>query len=375
MNSEQAASSQDFFETGIWWSAEWWLEAEYVERYGEAEIRDNIDALKRHFTQEWSQEVLRKRIAPNAIVPILGGGRGWMPFSRLMSAGRTLKLLEGAGGLSGKIADLKTEKSQSAYFELQIGARFAASGYQIGFVSESKIAKRHDIDANSNEHSFAIECKRLEQMAWERWGHELMVGLSDLISAPNIPPGLQVQIELHPDLSILRMEGEEEAFTEAIVQGLKDELTRQVDKLIEQPGEVLIPGIALVRVIPSESDGHGSLSGFPPSPHGKMRQILQNGMLRALKQLPSDRPGVIAIFCDFPPMPELLRLVFDSGIAADKQRFSTLAAVVLFPMQFFLSPMIPQLMYLNRQSQWTEAQLQELVKVFENGSTGLQLIN
>ena len=116
--------SQDSFETGIWWSKEWWLESPYIEAYGEVEIRENIDALKLHFTKEWVQAALRGRVAPNVILPILGGGHGRMPFSRLMSAGRMLKLLGSAGGMPGKIADLKTKKSESAYFELQIGARF-----------------------------------------------------------------------------------------------------------------------------------------------------------------------------------------------------------------------------------------------------------
>lgn len=347
----------------------------YLQECPEAEIKKNIEALKYHLTTEWVLGALGDRTAPNIILPSLDGRRGLLPFSMLMSSGRMLRLLHDASGLSRKVEELKGRKSLSTYFEIQIGSRFADCGYEVSFLPETRESKCHDIDAIAEEHSFAIECKRLDSMAWEKWGEDLTRSFMPLIAQPNVPSHLQVQIELDPGLSVLRMEGEAENFTRAIANGIREEIAARIKTLVGQPGEAVIPGVAVVRVLPIEPDNRGSISGFPISPHAKMRHILQNGILRGLKQLPSDRTGVIAIFCDFPPMAELIRLVLDSGIAAQRERFSSLAAVVLFPMQFFSSATFPQLMYVNRESEVSNADLGEIVKVFENTSTSLQLIN
>jgi hypothetical protein len=76
-----------------------------------------------------------------------------------------------------------------------------------------------------------------------------------------------------------------------------------------------------------------SVSGVERSVPAVFRKIFQNGILRALDQLPKGKPGVAMVFSKHAPPPMVFRLFFDAATSADRARFSDLAGVLICTMQ------------------------------------------
>jgi hypothetical protein len=130
------------------------------------EIRELVSALAEMFNEDWTRRAL---VHPsNRISPVLCGARGSWPFRDLPWLGRIASALVNRETVYRPMQELIGGKSDSTLFEMEVASWFAEASWDVEFVKRQqhptpdlRIAKDH-VECH-------IECKRLEQDAWERW--------------------------------------------------------------------------------------------------------------------------------------------------------------------------------------------------------------
>src|SRR6185312_9644918 len=91
----------------VWWADPWWEDVLYQKECGLSleQIRAAIEHLKRLFDKEWVQAAIQSG-PPNAIIPILYGGKGLWPFQDLMWLSGIAGAVRGIPGVQRLLRDL-----------------------------------------------------------------------------------------------------------------------------------------------------------------------------------------------------------------------------------------------------------------------------
>ena len=84
------------------------------------------------FTEDWTRRALVAP-PPNAVIPILYGGKGLWPFQNLMQLASIVSPLTNLPSVQRPRRDLIGNKSRSALLEMEVGSWFVEKGWGSSF--------------------------------------------------------------------------------------------------------------------------------------------------------------------------------------------------------------------------------------------------
>ena len=323
--------------TGRWWEDPWWQRADCEIHFTvplEA-VQRGAATLKQYFDATWYLD-LAKNPRRNLVFPRLCLERSTFALEFIASFGARLALLKDASNLQRPLLALRETDGESAFFELEAAEAFAQCGFQVSFPKEGGV-KSPDVLAQIDDQVIAIECKRLGDEVWEDWESALMHELTRALPWQQNGCEIVVQLALNPRLSEIRFGAEDcQGINAAIVEAIKGTILTGVETALEEekmPCEFLISDIARFRIASKEANVYGSVSGMERSVPGIFRRMFQNGIFRALEQLPKGIPGVILIYSKHAPPVPFFRLCFEAATKADSARFADLVGVLVCTLQ------------------------------------------
>jgi hypothetical protein len=313
-----------------WWKDPWWEDAVYQQEHSVTldQIRAPIEALKMFFTEDWTRSALAAR-PPNAVIPILYGGKGLWPFQNLMQLASIVSPLINLPSVQRPRRDLIGDKSRSALFEMEVGSWFVEQGWDVEFV-KPVAQKTPDLRIAKAGITAAVECKHFRAEAWEDWAEALGLSLMQRMTQQGLVDLPSHEILFEPRLSDLSRTD-----NTAIKAALQEEISELICAAVKQafssdPAQsVHIPGVALIRFRPDLPKGQSGMGGMEVSPQGKMMRILANGILEAAEQLRAHGPGSVVISGNFTPPEPLLDVVLRAVNRADPSRLASVAVVVI----------------------------------------------
>jgi len=323
--------------SGEWWTTPWWDKPGAPVPYPcpKEQLAQSADILKRYFDAPWARD-LAERPRRNLVFPNLCIGGTMSALQFVVYLAEMLQALESAEGLARVVAALKGEKSESAFLEVEAAYAFALADYSVQFPAEGG-KKSADVLVELGEVNLAIECKRLQPEAWEKWEDDLTKDLIRALPGWCTEQNLSVSVALNTRLTQVCMSDSKnpelnEAFRRAIVQVIDNAVSDALAKG-DIPVEFYVNEVAHVRVASQTKDELGQVCGMEPGSPAVTRRILQNGVIRACEQLPVGAAGVVFVYSKLLPEPQFFRTFFDAVCAAKRDALSQLVAVVLCPLQ------------------------------------------
>jgi Holliday junction resolvase len=352
-----------------WAHEPWWHKHEMRgDHWPLDEIQKSVETVQQHFDIQWWNQVQLDRQRNAVFMQLLT--RGLAPLSFIMALGTAINRLSSAEGCQRKISELKGNKSESALHELFVAARFACDGQPVWFPNETNKSKTPDIIADCGGHRLAIECKSLQREEWEIWRSVLSAQMSFGPIFQLRERGLKVCIELNPRITEIRMAeqtwpGINRVIANSILKWLEDTVNGLLASSHVMPIIRELPDVATIQ-IDNASEGDGSKIIIPEvSLAGKLRRILQNGFLEAVKQLPRDMPGIVVVGCEELPSPEYSQVVLNAITAADPATYGSVVGLLIDPQQY-LGQRIPPLYIVNSSSRYAANDIERLNKFVES---------
>lgn len=323
--------------TGRWWEDSWWDRADCEIHFTvplEA-VRRGAATLRQYFDAAWYLD-LAKNPRRNLVFPRLCLERSTFALEFIASFGARLSLLQDVPNLQRPLRALRETDGESAYFELEAAETFAQCGFQVSFPREGGV-RSPDVLAQRDDQVIAVECKRLGDEVWENWESAIMHDLTRALPSHQDGQEIVVQLALNPRLSEIRFGAEDcQAINVAIVEAIRRTILTDIETALREeklPCEFLISDIARCRIAPKEANVYGSVSGMERSVPAIFRRMFQNGIFRALEQLPKGHPGVILIYSKHAPPVSFFRLFFDAATRGEPERFADLVGVLVCTLQ------------------------------------------
>ncbi len=311
----------------LWWRDPWWEDPIYQQEHSATldQILSFVAAARTLFDEEW----MRRAIAmgpPNAIIPILCGGKGLWPFQNLMWLGRLASLLVSLPTVHRPLRDLIGPKSRSTLFEMEVASWFVENGWDVEFL-KPQTAKTPDIGISKGGLHSAIECKHFKAEKWEDWAEVLSMNVIQRIAREGLANAPSHEILFEPRLSDLAS-GED-----AVKAAIQEEIAERICAAAKQafatdpPLSQNIPGIARINLRPELPGSQLSVGGIEVSPQGKTRRIITNGVLEAAQQLRVRGPGAVVVHAGFTPPESLLDVALRALNRADSSLLASVAVV------------------------------------------------
>jgi len=330
--------------TGRWWEDPWWARPDCEIHFTvplEA-VNRGAAVLSQYFDAKWYVDIARTP-RPNLVFPKLCLERSTMALSFIASFGARLAALREVENLERPLRVLRETYGDSAFLELEGAESFVQEGFHVSFPREGS-TKSPDFLAERNGEVIAVECKRLGDEAWEDWESSLMREITHALPRQHDGKEIIVQIALNPRLSELRF-GDKRHVTvnKAISRTLVATIVSAVERALAQPPpcEGAINDLASFRVDLKQADNYGEVTGMERSAPSVFRRMFQNGVFRALEQLPRGKPGAIILYSKYAPPAEFFRLLFDAASDADRERFEDLAGILVCTLQTWFARTTP----------------------------------
>ena len=350
--------------TGEWWLDPWWEDRNWLgaERYPIELLSEAVGVLKEFFPAEWAKQLFDNP-QQNIIMPILIGHNA-MALGALFHLGFMCKRARSTQGFSSIVKRLRESDSDSAFFELEMGDIFLEKEIQVDFPRPGA-QKTPDIIAHCSDIKIEIECKRLRTEAWNYWENNLTTMIMSVVSEIADRDGIELQIELNDRITDICFDDEKyPGFNEAISRGIVDKIKNTVVKKLEGqklPVEFTVSGLMVGQALCKGDPGGTYVRGAAISNIAKLRRIITNGMFRGLPQLSGKVPGVLCIYSDYLPEPELVRVILDSltidSSKSVQSQFSPMSALLLFPRQTIFERN-PPLLFENKNALFSFPQLE-----------------
>jgi hypothetical protein len=201
--------------------------------------------------------------------------------------------------------------------------------------------------------------KRLGDEEWEDWEGDLMRRLS--FSLPHSHDGqeLAIRVALNPRLSEIRFGSGDKAplVNEAIFDTIVETVLDAIREALSDgrlPVKISILEVAEIYIAKQEPERFGGVSGMERSVPNTFRRMFQNGIFRALKQLPKGSAGAIVIYSKHMPPTEFFRLFYDAATKADPDRFKDLAGVLVCTLNTWFER-VPPFYFVNAHGVHTDA--------------------
>jgi hypothetical protein len=315
----------------VWWTDPWWEDVLYQKECSLSleQIRASIEHLKRLFDREWVQAAFQSG-PPNAIIPILYGGKGLWPFQDLMWLSGIAAGVRGIPGVQRLLRDLSGEKTWSTLLELEVASWLNEMQWEVTFLKPGPEGRTPDLEVQKNGISTAIECKRFGSEQWEEWAQQLSMRVIHAINAQALHDAPCFDVLLEPRLSDLVWDDAQ--FRVAAIDELADRIAVTVREALRSvsPRSMRIPGIGEIRLRPDvQGSGFHAIGGIEVSPQAKMRRIVRNGVLEAAQQLQHLGPGAAVIKSDFTSPKELVDVTLCSLNRADSTLLRPVGVVVI----------------------------------------------
>lgn len=330
--------------TGRWWEDPWWAQADcdiYFTVPLEA-VNRGAAVLSKYFDADWYIS-LAKAPRPNLVFPKLCLERSTMALAFIASLGARLETLRDVENLQRPIRVLREAYGDSAFLELEGAESFVQEGFRVSFPKEGS-AKNADFIATRDGDTVAVECKRLDDEVWEDWESSLMSEITRALPWQHGGKEIIVQVALNPRLSDVRFGQEDYTAVNTAISGtIVTTIVAAIHSALAQqlPCEGLISDIARFRIDLKQPGTCGGVTGMERSVPAIFRRMFQNGVFRALEQLPKGKPGVIILYSKHAPPAEFFRLLFDAACEADRERFSDLIGVLICTLQTWFTHTTP----------------------------------
>jgi len=338
--------------TGEWWLDPWWEKRNWLgaERYPLEQLQESAEILKELFPAEWAKEHFSKKPEPNKVLAILIGHNAGA-LGALHHLGQAAKRLREKAGFLAILERLRNDDSESAYLELEMADIFAEKALSLEFPRPTS-EKTPDIVVHFHDTTVEIECKRLKTEDWETWHDKLTNSILFEVGQLTHRDDFDLQIELNNRISEIFLSDQKcPGFNQAIVQGIATQIKLTVAKILRGsrlPVEFAIPDLMVGRALHKPAEGGSYIRGAEISGVAKFRRIITNGMLRGLTQLSGKVPGLLCIYSDYLPSPELARTVLDAltvGSSVElRHRFEPMSALILYPMSTIFMRNAPYLL-------------------------------
>lgn len=330
--------------TGRWWEDPWWAQADCEIHFTvtlEA-VNRGAGVLSQYFDADWYIS-LAKAPRPNLVFPNLCLERSTMALAFIASLGARLETLGDVENLQRPIRVLREAYGDSAFLELEGAESFVREGFSVSFPKEGS-AKSPDFIATKDGDTVAVECKRLGDEIWEDWESSLMSEITRALPWQHEGKEITVQVALNPRLSELRFGRENYAAMNSAISGaIVTTIVAAVNSALahQLPYDGLVSDIARFRVDFKQPGIYGGVTGMERSVPATFRRMFQNGVFRALEQLPKGKPGAIILYSKHAPPAEFFRLLFDAASDADRESFSDLVGVLVCTLQTWFTHTIP----------------------------------
>lgn len=167
---------------------------------------------------------------------------------------------------------------------------------------------------------------------------------------------LAVQVALNPRLSEIRFGKGYSDLNHAVFRCIVDTVLRSINDCLardEIPVRYTIQEIATIAIDHKRPELYGGVQGMARSNPAIFRRIFQNGVLRALEQLPTNKPGLIVLFSKHAPPPAFFRVLFEAMTKAEPSRFSRLTGLLVCTLQTWFHNPLPTL-FLNSHTEHAE---------------------
>lgn len=313
-----------------WWEFAWWEDPSYATESGLSieEIRGAINANRALFDEVWAQKALEGPL-PNAVLAILYGGQGLMPFSNLMWLARIARAVAPIPGVGRRLEELCGQKTRATLFELEVASWLIEEGWQVEFLKPTNDSKTPDLQVRKDEILSWVECKRFEPEQWEDWTteltHEIILRIHQR-SGPQLP---SFDVLFESRLSDLTWH--DPRIRQGILEEVADRISAAVSVAFSTtpPASISVPGIGVIRVREDRSGTQRGIGGIQISSQAKMRRIAQKGVVEAAQQLDSRGLGAVAVWSDFTPPQELVEVVLAGLNRADPSLLKNVGVVVI----------------------------------------------
>lgn len=250
-----------------WWSNPWWEAPDYQLDYGLSleQIRHTVERLRHLFDESWVQDAFSAG-ARNAILPILFGGQGLIPFENLMWLGRIAVSVAPIPTVARPLRELIGPKTQATLFEMEVASWAVQTGWEIEFLKPGGDGKTPDLKVRKGDQTSWIECKRFEPDDWEGWATELVHQINGHVHTKGGSQSPSFDIQFEPRLCDLIWQEDpiRRAVLEEIAVCIADAVVKAFSNTL--PTSVRIPNIAEIRVRNDWNTTQRGIGGIQISP-------------------------------------------------------------------------------------------------------------
>lgn len=250
-----------------WWSNPWWEAPDYQLDYGLSleQIRHTVERLRHLFDESWVQDAFSAG-ARNAILPILFGGQGLIPFENLMWLGRIAVSVAPIPTVARPLRELIGPKTQATLFEMEVASWAVQTGWEIEFLKPGGDGKTPDLKVRKGDQTSWIECKRFEPDDWEGWATELVHQINGHVHTKGGSQSPSFDIQFEPRLCDLIWQEDpiRRAVLEEIAVCIADAVVKAFSNTL--PTSVRIPNIAEIRVRNDWNTTQRAIGGIQISP-------------------------------------------------------------------------------------------------------------
>jgi hypothetical protein len=364
---------QKIIDTGEWWVDPWWENRDWAgaERYPLSKLKESADILIKMFPAKWAKKHFAN-MGQNKVVSILIGHDAGT-LSMFYFLGQAIIRLQKQSGFSNILERLRNDQNEGAYFELEIADIFAENNFTLEFPRPTPQKKTPDIIIHCCNTNVEIECKCLRSEEWEIWHSYLSQSIITETGQISHRNDFDLQIELNDRISeIFLSEEKYPGFNQALIRGISSKISEIISEKLQNkylPVDFEVLGLMKGRAL-LKTAGEGSyITGAEISGIAKLRRIITNGILRGLDQLSGESPGVLCIYSDFLPTPDMARTVLDAftihSSTEIRKRFEVMSALLLFPMNTLFEINAPYILEnKNARSLFSDLEIATVVQSF-----------
>ncbi len=338
-------------QSGDWSVNPWWLKDNWLEVIPRTpeQVQAAFQYLRQVFDADWLRAYSGEPVENLLLRSVLYGGDAFRRAHLILLAERLQRLQE-APGIHVLVSALKGRgESDAADMELELADIFFQKGFQVEFpIPKPSKGKTPDIRISKGNERLAIECKLLKIGELPAWLNAAFSAATSEVFGLAKVHGFAGQFQFEPETATyllgLRSNG-----VEANTAG--EMLTRQIAYQIKLASDrerkqvwIEIQNIGSGFFYKAESTA-GSIVHNPDTPDEFLfRRLFKNALIPAVEQLQrEDIPGIVAIHARDVPSEELLAKEVDRFLEQNRNNYTNIHAVLIFPWQSWFQRNRPRL--------------------------------
>ena len=346
MNIEDAISL--LINDGNWWFDPWWEQDRWYALGSIKKVRflEAIEFLKTIFSKEWVKSLGDDPLR-HPFLQLIFFGQGLPQINNIYQLAKRLQVIIRLNGHKSALQDYKTiNQAYNADFEMFLAYVFHSLGSHVSFiVAKSKKGRTPDILVNNNGIEFVVECKYIQPSEAERWVSNYSLAYSHLLMDA-LPTHYEMFYRLrqtdinvsdysYPKLGSFQLAAIIDSLQ--IINYLKNigpfspkynyiDMGTKGELFVIQKGNLFRSQIQMPEI-------SQSFTG---------RRLVGNAIIKANRQISEfGMPGIAAIYFGAPPDIGALKLEIPKLFCENKEQYSLLMGIIVFPMQNLLKYIRP----------------------------------